>query len=162
MKAGDGPRHFVIDPKGNYAYSACELSSSVNVFQIVKNTGALVPVERVSMLPTDFKGKSYAADIHISPDGKFLYASNRGHESLVIYSVNNQTGKLNIVDFAQTHGKHPRNFNLDAKGELVFVANRDNNNVVIFKRNKSDGKLTYSGKEISIPTPVCVKPLILP
>ena len=162
VKAGDGPRHFVIDPKGNYAYSACELSSSVNVFQIVKNTGALVPVERVSMLPTDFKGKSYAADIHISPDGKFLYASNRGHESLVIYSVNNQTGKLNIVDFAQTHGKHPRNFNLDAKGELVFVANRDNNNVVIFKRNKTDGKLTYSGKEIGIPTPVCVKPLILP
>jgi 6-phosphogluconolactonase len=161
VKAGDGPRHLAIDPKGNFAYSACELSSTVNVFQIVKATGALVPIERISMVPKDFTGKTYAADIHMSSDGKFLYASNRGHESLVIYAVDSKTGKLTVVDFAETHGKHPRNFNIDPKGDLVFVANRDNNNVVIFKRNATDGKLTYTGKEISLPTPVCIKPLYL-
>ena len=157
VKSGDGPRHLAIHPNGNFAYSAGELSSSVNSFQIVKNSGALVPLERVSMLPADFKGKSFAADIHFSPDGKFLYASNRGHESLAIYAVNAQTGKLTIAGHADTHGKHPRNFNMDASGDLLFVANRDNNNVVIFTRNKENGQLTYTGKEMSIPTPVCVK-----
>jgi 6-phosphogluconolactonase len=161
VKAGDGPRHFAITPNGNFGYSAGELTSTVNAFQIVKNTGALVPIQSISMLPKGFTGKSYAADIHISPDGKYLYASNRGHESVVIYDIDSKTGNLTVVDFAETHGKHPRNFNLDNTGALVFVANRDNNNIVIFKRNKTDGKLTYTGKEISIPTPVCVKPYVL-
>ncbi len=154
VKEGDGPRHLALHPNGNFAYSACELSSTVNSFQIVKNSGALVPLERVSMLPADFKGKSYAADIHFSTDGKFLYASNRGDESIVIYKVDAKTGKLTTVGHAPTHGKHPRNFNLDTKGELLFVANRDNNNVVIFKPNKEHGQLTFTGKELSIPTPV--------
>lgn len=157
VKSGDGPRHLAITPDGNFAYSAGELSSSVNSFQIVKNSGALVSMERVSMLPSDFKGKSSAADIHISPDGKFLYASNRGHESIAIYGIDAKTGKLIIAGHADTHGKHPRNFNMDASGDLLFVANRDNNNVVIFTRNKENGQLTYTGKEMSIPTPVCVK-----
>lgn len=161
VKPGDGPRHLALTPDGHYAYSAGELSSSVNSFKIVTDSRALVPLERVSMLPADFNGKSFAADIHISPDGKFLYASNRGHESLAIYGINNQTGKLTIAGHADTHGKHPRNFNMDASGDLLFAANRDNNNVVIFKRNKETGQLTYSGKEMSIPTPVCIKPYIL-
>ena len=161
VKSGDGPRHLAITPDGNFAYSAGELSSSVNSFQIVKNSGALVPMERVSMLPADFKGKSSAADIHISPDGKFLYASNRGHESIAIYAIDAKTGKLTIAGHADTHGKHPRNFNMDASGDLLFVANRDNDNVVIFKRNKETGQLIYTEKEMSIPTPVCVKQLFL-
>jgi 6-phosphogluconolactonase len=159
VKAGDGPRHFVIDPRGNFAYSAGELSSSVNGFQIVKNTGALVHKQRISMLPDGFSGKSYAADIHMSADGKFLYASNRGHESIVVYAVNPTDGSLTVVDYPATQGKHPRNFNVD--GDIVFVTNRDDNNVVIFKRDKISGKLNYTGKEISIPTPVCVKPLTI-
>jgi 6-phosphogluconolactonase len=127
----------------------------------VKGSGALVPLERVTMLPGDFTGKSYAADIHFSPDGKFLYASNRGHESLAIYGVNAKTGKLTVAGHAETHGKHPRNFLVDQKGEFVIATNRDNDNVVFFKRNSSTGQLTYTGKEISIPTPVCVKQLFL-
>jgi 6-phosphogluconolactonase len=161
VKAGDGPRHFAITPNGNFGYSAGELTSTVNAFQIVENTGALIPIQSISMLPKGFTGKSYAADIHLSPDGKYLYASNRGHDSVVIYAVDSRTGRLKVVDFVETQGKHPRNFNLDKDGELIFVANRDNNNVVIFKRNKTDGKLIYTGKEISIPTPVCVKPYVL-
>jgi 6-phosphogluconolactonase len=159
VKKGDGPRHFAIHPNGNFAYSACELGSVVNSFTVVKNSGALVPLERVSMLPEGFTGKSFAADIHFSPDGKFLYASNRGHESLVIYSVDPQTGKLKLAGHAETHGKHPRNFLIDGKGELAIVTNRDNNNVVFFKRDPATGQLAYTGKEISIPTPVCVKQL---
>lgn len=161
VKAGDGPRHFAIHPNGNFGYSACELGSAVNSFKIVKNSGALVPMERVTMLPADFKGKSFAADIHFSPDGKFLYASNRGHESLAIYAVDAKTGKLTVAGHAETHGKHPRNFLVDAKGELVLVTNRDNDNVVFFKRNAETGQLTYTSKEISIPTPVCVKQLFI-
>ncbi|WP_157486643.1 lactonase family protein [Dyadobacter alkalitolerans] len=161
VKAGDGPRHFAIHPNGNFGYSACELGSAVNSFKIVKNSGALVPMERVTMLPADFTGKSFAADIHFSPDGKFLYASNRGHESLAIYAVDAKTGKLTISGHAETHGKHPRNFLVDAKGELVLVTNRDNDNVVFFKRNTETGQLTYTSKEISIPTPVCVKQLFI-
>ncbi|MEO6284167.1 MAG: lactonase family protein [Dyadobacter sp.] len=161
VKAGDGPRHFAIHPNGNFGYSACELASVVNSFSIVKGSGALVPLERVTMLPGDFTGKSYAADIHFSPDGKFLYASNRGHESLAIYGVNAKTGKLTVAGHAETHGKHPRNFLVDQKGEFVIATNRDNDTVVFFKRNSSTGQLTYTGKEISIPTPVCVKQLFL-
>lgn len=161
VKEGDGPRHFAIHPNGNFGYSACELHSVVNSFQIVKNTGALVPLERVSMLPSDFTGKSFAADIHFSPDGKFLYASNRGHESLATYAVDAKTGKLTTVGFQSTHGKHPRNFMVDAKNEFVIVTNRDNNNVVFFKKDAATGMLTYTEKEISIPTPVCVKQLFL-
>ncbi|KQS31549.1 6-phosphogluconolactonase [Dyadobacter sp. Leaf189] len=162
VKKGDGPRHFAIHPNGNFGYSAGELGSVVNSFKIVKNSGALVPLERISMLPADFSGKSFAADIHFSPDGKFLYASNRGHESLVIYSVNASTGKLTLAGHADTHGKHPRNFLIDEKGDFVIVTNRDNDNAVFFKRDKTNGQLTYTGKEISVPTPVCVKQLILP
>ncbi|WP_439585496.1 lactonase family protein [Dyadobacter bucti] len=161
VKAGDGPRHFAIHPNGNFGYSACELSSHVNSFQIVKNTGALVPLERITMLPSDFKSKSFAADIHFSPDGKFIYASNRGHESLAIYGVDAKTGKLTIAGHAETHGKHPRNFLIDEKGELAIVTNKDSDNVVFFKRNAATGQLTYTGNEISVPTPVCVKQLFL-
>ena len=161
VKSGDGPRHFAIHPNGNFGYSAGELASVVNSFKIVKNSGALVPLERVTMLPKDFTGKSFAADIHFSPDGKFLYASNRGHESLAIYAVDAKSGKLTIAGHADTHGKHPRNFLADQKGELVLVTNRDNDNVVIFKRDAQTGQLTYTSKEISIPTPVCVKQLFL-
>lgn len=161
VKAGDGPRHFAIHPNGNFGYSAGELASVVNSFKIVKNSGALVPLERVTMLPGDFTGKSYAADIHFSPDGKFLYASNRGHESLAIYGVDAKTGKLTVAGHADTHGKHPRNFMIDQKGAFAVVTNRDNDNVVFFKVNNATGQLTYTGKEISIPTPVCVKQLFL-
>ena len=161
VKAGDGPRHFAIHPNGNFGYSACELASVVNSFKIDKSNGTLTPLERVTMLPSDFSGKSYAADIHFSPDGKFLYASNRGHESLAIYRVDAKTGKLTVAGHADTHGKHPRNFMIDQKEKFAIVTNRDNNNVVFFNLNDKTGQLTYTGKEISIPTPVCVKQLFL-
>lgn len=158
---GSGPRHFAIHPDGQFSYSAEELSSTVAVFSVDQNTGGLTEIQRVNMLPEDFSGNNSAADIHLSPDGRFLYASNRGHDSLVIYQVDENTGHLSLIGHESTRGGHPRNFMMDQNGEFVFVANRDNDNVVIFSRNKESGELTFTGEEIHVPMAVCVTQLIM-
>jgi 6-phosphogluconolactonase len=89
--------------------------------------------------------------------GKYLYASNRGHNSLAIYEIDKKTSKLTLIDIASVHGDWPRNFLIDPKGDYLFVANRKTNNVVVFKRDQSTGTLTYTGVEISVPEPVCIK-----
>lgn len=157
---GSGPRHFAIHPNGQFAYSAEEMSSTVSSFKRDPSTGALTGLDRKSMLPADFKEVNSAADIHFSPDGKFLYASNRGHQSLVIYSIDAATGKMTLVGNEDTHGKHPRNFCMDSKGQYVFVANRDTDNISVFKRDANTGKLVYTS-ETSTPMVVCIKQLLL-
>ncbi len=159
--SGSGPRHFTIHPNGKFGFSAEELTSTVASFKIDQLTGALTPIERVSMLPDEFKEKSSAADIHLSPDGKFLYASNRGHESLVIYAVNASTGKLTFVAHENTRGRHPRNFCIDSRGQFVFVANRDTDNITIFSRDARSGKLKYTGTETQTPAVVCIEQLMI-
>ncbi|MEX0647376.1 MAG: lactonase family protein [Balneolaceae bacterium] len=158
---GAGPRHFAIHPDGNFAYSAEELSSTVAVFSVDQNTGALEEIQRISMLPEDFEGNNSAADIHLSPDGRFLYASNRGHDSLVIYRVDANTGNLTLTGHEPTRGGHPRNFMMDQRGEYILVANRDNDNVVVFNRNMETGELSFSGEEINVPMAVCVTQLVM-
>lgn len=153
---GSGPRHLALHPNGKFAYSGEEISSMVASYKVNKKTGALTPLERLPMLPPTFTGTNSAGDIHISPDGKFLYASNRGHESLVIYEINKSTGKLKLVGHQNTGGKHSRNFLIDKKGEYVFIANMNTDNVVIFKRDKDTGKLTPTGEEIKIPAVSCI------
>lgn len=162
LQKGDGPRHFAIHPNGNFGYSAGELNNVVNSFGIDKQTGALTHIERVNMLPEGFKEKSYAADIHFSANGKYLYASNRGHESLVIYEVNPKTGQLKTVGHVHTEGKHPRNFMIDEQNEFALVANKDNDNVVFFNKNPNTGVLKHNGYILDIPTPVCVRLLSIP
>ncbi len=157
---GSGPRHFTIHPGGQFAYSAEELSSTVAVFRVQRSTGALDPIQRVNMLPEGFDGTNTAADIHISPDGKFLYATNRGHDSLVIYSIDETSGKLKLVGHEPTRGGHPRNFGIDKKGDFLFVANRDDDHVVFFRRDKETGLLSYTGLEVTVPGAVCVTQLI--
>lgn len=153
---GSGPRHFVFHPSGNYAFSIEELSSSVVAFRVNKISGALTPLERIRTLPEGFTDKSFAADIHVSPDGKFLYASNRGHQSLAIYAINFETGKLTFVGYENTHISNPRNFCMDRNGEYVFVGNWDTGNIAVFKRNPISGKLTYTGEEAKIPAVACI------
>ncbi len=159
---GAGPRHLSFRPDGAYAYSAEELSSTVAVLRVDKNSGALHQVQRISMLPDDFEGSNTAADIHVSPDGTFLYASNRGHESIVIYAVDESSGKLSLIGHEPTIGEHPRNFMIDESGELVFVANRDNNHVVLFQRDPLTGTLNYTGVEVIVPRAVCVTQMKYP
>jgi 6-phosphogluconolactonase len=154
---GSGPRHFAIHPNGNFAYSAEELTSTVAAYGVNKATGELKPLERLSMLPEGFTTRNSAADIHFSPDGRFLYASNRGHESLVIFAVDPKSGKLTFVGHENTGGKHPRNFMIDKKGKYVLTANRDTDNIVVFKRNRKTGKLMPTGQQVTVPAVIALQ-----
>ncbi|WP_044198236.1 lactonase family protein [Dyadobacter tibetensis] len=161
LSKGDGPRHLSLHPNGRYAYSLGELNSVVNVFEIDKDQGYLSSIQRISMLPDHYKGENSAADIHISEDGQYLYASNRGHESIVIYEINPDNGLLQLSGHVPTQGRHPRNFLIDSKGGYAIVANRDDDNIVLFERNPKNGELKYSGQQIQIPAAVFVKILEL-
>lgn len=153
---GAGPRHFTIHPNNEFAYSVEEMSSTVVSFRVDRSSGALTPVQRVSMLPDGFQGSNSAADIHVSPDGRFLYASNRGHDSLVIYEIDPATGRLSLVGHESTRGEHPRNFMIDREGAFVLVANRDDDEVVLFRRDRETGRLHYTENRIDVPMAVCV------
>jgi len=155
---GSGPRHLTFSPNGKFVYLIEELTGAVTVYNY--NKGKLNFVQKAFTHPKDFQGKPGSADIHISPDGKFLYASNRGEENnLAIFSVNGASGKLSAVGYQPTMGTAPRNFMIDPTGNFLLVANQNTNNVVIFKRDKKTGLLTPTSKQIEIPNPVCLKML---
>ena len=155
---GAGPRHFALHPSGQWAFSIEELSSTIASYQVDKSTGALSPVDRVTTLPEGASVENNStADIHVSPDGKFVYGSNRGHDSLVIYAIDAATGKLTYVGNEPTQGAHPRNFCMDNQGEFVWVANRDTDNVVVLRRDAASGKLTYTGNQVKVPAAVCIQ-----
>lgn len=156
IEPGSGPRHFRIHPTGEFAYSVEELSSTITVLSLDSQTGALETIQRVDMVPEDFEDDSWAADIHISPDGQFVYASNRGHNSLAIYSVDQSTGELELVGHEPTRGDHPRNFAIDGHGDFVFMTNMNDDNLVLFERDQDTGLLTFTGVEMELPDPVCV------
>ena len=153
---GSGPRHFSFHPNNKFAYLLEEISGTVAAYQF--NNGKLNFIQRIITHPEDYKGTIGSADIHISPDGKFLYASNRGDENTItIFSVNPVTGKLRLEGYQSTMGKTPRNFMIDPTGNFVLVANQNTDNVVVFKRNKATGLLTPTGTEIKVSKPVCLK-----
>jgi 6-phosphogluconolactonase len=155
VQDGSGPRHFTVHPNGKFAYVIQEISSGVTAFDYKK--GALKAIQTISAKPAGFTGDFNCADIHISPDGKFLYGSNRVHDSLVMYSIDAKTGKLTYVAHQSVMGKKPRNFMIDPTGSFVLVANQDSDNITIFKRDLKTGMLTSTGKEIAVPNPVCLK-----
>jgi 6-phosphogluconolactonase len=154
-KAGSGPRHLDIHPNGRFVYSIQEIDATITGFDY-KN-GILTPFQTLSTLPSDYTGRKWSADIHISPDGKFLYGSNRAHESLAIFKIDKHTGHLTRVGHQTVNGKTPRNFVIDPTGNFLLVANQDSDNIVVFKRNKKTGLLTATGKEIKVSQPVCLK-----
>ena len=153
MAPGAGPRHLTFDPNNNWIYVLNELNNTVSV---VKEKEDMYYIDfSISMLPEQFTGYSKGADIHISKDGKFLYASNRGHDSIVIYKVNAENGSLKLVGFEPVLGRNPRNFSLSSRDKFLLVANQDTNNIVSFKRDEITGKLTFVS-EIFAPKPVCI------
>jgi len=153
---GSGPRHFTFHPNNKYAYLIEELTGTVVAYQF--SNGKLNFLQRIAAHPEGYKGTIGSADIHISPDGKFLYASNRGDENTIaIFSINSATGTLKSAGYQSTMGKTPRNFMIDPTGNFLLVANQNSNNIVVFKRNKSTGLLTATGSEIQVPRPVCLK-----
>ena len=155
-KPGSGPRHFAFHPSGKYAYLMTEMAGNVEVFTYDKR-GGLKSIQSISAIPPDYTGSVGSADIHVSPDGKFLYASNRGESNTIaIFSIG-EDGKLKLVGHESTFGKTPRNFNFDPSGNFLVVANQNSENVVIYKINRKTGKLTPLQNQIQVPNPVCIK-----
>jgi 6-phosphogluconolactonase len=156
---GAGPRHFTFHPNGNFLYLSEELTSSVCSFKIDKKTGALTVLQdSVLSLPASFTGKNSSADLHITPNGKFLYMSNRGFNGISIFTVA-PTGKIKLAGHQPTGGQTPRNFMIDPRGEYLFAANQDTDTIILFRINAKTGLLTQVGKPVKVPSPVCLKML---
>lgn len=154
MEKGAGPRHICFNPRGNWLYVINELNSSITQVEYNQN-GEIKIVGNTSTLPDGFRGSNDCADIHITNDGNFLYASNRGHNSIAIFKVMPTTGELVSSGHVSTHGNWPRNFALTPDDKFLVVANRRSNNITSFKRNKETGSLQYLN-QINAPEPVCI------
>jgi len=157
VQPGAGPRHMTFHPNNRFAYLINELDATVNAYSWDPSTGMLEEFQSISTLPENFESsENYCADIHISPDGRFLYGSNRGHDSIVIYAIDQENGELTLVGHEATRGEFPRNFLVSPEGGFLYVANQNTDNITIFERNADRGTLTYNG-QFRIPTPVCLK-----
>jgi len=157
LDAGAGPRHFALHPSGQFAYVVSELASTVTAFSIQLKPGTLRRLQSISTLPEDFKGENDDAEIRIHPNGKFLYASNRGHDSIAVFAIDPATGTPTAVEHTPTGGKTPRSFEIDPTGRLLFAENQNSDNIVVFQIDEKTGKLTSTGKILDVGQPVCVK-----
>ena len=157
VEPGAGPRHFIFHPSGRYAFSIQELNSTLTSFTYNETNGSLAPVKTISTLPEGFRGENYPADVRVHPSGRFVYGSNRGHNSIVIFAIDEQTGGLTYVGHESTQGKTPRNFAIDPTGSILLVANQETNNIVTFRIDPQTGELAATGHVTEVPTPVCLK-----
>ncbi|MFT6795264.1 MAG: 6-phosphogluconolactonase [Maribacter sp.] len=150
-----GPRHFVFGREDTILYVINELNSTISIFKRTEE-GTFNLLETTTTLADDFKGDSYCADIRLSPDGRFLYGSNRGENTIVIFAVDQTTGKLSLIEREDVRGDWPRNFNIDPSGNFLLVANQRSNNITVYKRDKDNGALTFT-HELELPSPVCLE-----
>ena len=157
LDPGAGPRHLAFHPGGKWAYVVNELQSTITTFSFDGNRGTLQKLTSVTTLPQGFTGANDTAEIHVHPNGKFLFASNRGHDSIVVFAIDGKTGSLGLVGHFPTLGKTPRNFEIDPTGKFLFAANQDSNNVVVFRIDLQTGKLSPAGKTIDVPSPVSLR-----
>lgn len=152
---GAGPRHLAFHPNGQLLFAINELNSTITSFSYDRADGHLQALQTISTLPMDFQEDNYCADIHLTPDGRFLYGSNRGHNSIAMFSVDPGTGALEPLGHESSGGDFPRNFAIDPFGKILYVANQNSDNIVYLKIGE-DGKLQKVG-ELHIPTPVCLQ-----
>ncbi len=157
MRAGAGPRHLAFHPTLPVVFVANELDSTVAALRFDAERGALSPLEARSTLPAGWTGTNYPADIHVAPWGRTLYVSNRGHNSIAVFSVAESTGALSLEQVVSTEGDWPRNFSLDPTGRWLLVANQKSNSIVVFARDAESGRLTPAGERIAVPSPVCLR-----
>lgn len=157
VKPGAGPRHLTFHPGGRYAYVVNELHATVNTFAHDRARGNLREVQTVATLPADFTSANTSADVHVSPDGRFLYCSNRGHDSIAAFAIDARNGKLTFIAHEATGGKTPRNFVIDPSGAFLLVANQNSDNIVTFRRDTKTGRLSATGNVAEVPAPVCLK-----
>ncbi|MDP6360467.1 MAG: lactonase family protein [Planctomycetota bacterium] len=152
---GAGPRHFAFHPSKDFAYAINELHNSVTVFIYEPDTGSLLEQQTISTLPDDWEGTSHTADVKLTPDGRFLYGTNRGHDSIAIYSVGDD-GLLTLVGIEPSLGGGPQNLAITPDGSLLIVANMPDNKVVTFRINADTGEITHTGATYEIKSPSCI------
>ncbi len=155
LPPGAGPRHFDFSADGRFIYVINELSSTVTV--LMKYGNDWKEIQNVKTLPKDFKGESWCADIHLSSDGRFVYGSNRGHNSIAVFSRDKISGKLELIQNELVEGNWPRNFTIDPTGQFLLVANQKSNDITVFKIDQPSGKLTFTGVKVSTESPVCLQ-----
>ncbi|HVX79758.1 MAG TPA: lactonase family protein [Devosiaceae bacterium] len=157
-RPGAGPRQLVMHPRGKYAYLINELDSTMTAFAFDAKTGALSELQTLSTLPAGgFEGVTSCAEVQITPNGRFLYGSNRGHNSIVIYSIDEATGRMTLVGHESTQGRIPRNFEVDPTGQYLIAANQDTDNLVLFDIDQATGELHPRGVTAEAGTPICVR-----
>ncbi len=157
LDPGAGPRHFALSPSGKYAYVVAEMHSTVTVFSNDEKAGTLHPLQTISTLPKDFNGQNDDAEIEMYPSGKFLYASNRGSDTITEFAIDSTKGTLTPVAYTPTQGKIPRSFEIDPTGRFLFAANQKSDNIVVFRIDPKTGRLTPTGQVLDVGSPVCMK-----
>ena len=159
ISAGSGPRHFAFHPDGRHAYVINELASTITAMNYDQERGVLKPIQTVSTLPRGFSGENTTAEVQVHPSGKFLYGSNRGHNSIAVFAIDAESGRLTAAGHQGQDIKTPRNFGIDPTGKYLLVANQDSNGMVVFRVNAQTGELAPTGTKVEVPMPVCVKML---
>lgn len=154
---GAGPRHLAFNPRQPYCYVINELNATITTLSYDPSSSRITPEETTSTLPDGFTGHRQAADIHVHPTGDYLYASNRGHDSIAIFEINQQTGQIEQLAFESTRGEWPRNFVIDPTGTYLFVENRHSDSVISYRINLETGRLDPIDHPLKVPEPVCMK-----
>jgi 6-phosphogluconolactonase len=158
LPPGSGPRHFAFHPSGKYAFVINEMNMTMTPLKYDAEKGTLTPLETVSTVPEGTKGDGLStAEVQVHPSGKFVYGSNRGHDTIAVFQFDEKTGKLKLVQNQGEGIKTPRNFGIDPTGRFALVANQSGDSVIVFKINQDSGELTPTEEQIEVGTPVCVK-----
>lgn len=157
VKGGSGPRHFSFHPNYRFAFGLNEMGSSVTAFRWSEGEGRLDEIATTTTLPASFRGENHCAEILVHPTGRFVYASNRGHNSIAVFACAPETGTLAPIDHTSTQGEIPRNFRLTPDGKWLLAANQNSASIVVFAVNPSTGKLTPNGQTARVAFPVCIK-----
>ncbi len=153
---GAGPRHLTFTKEGDKAFVVNELNSTLTYLRYDAANGILTELQTISTLPVDFTGDNTCADVHIHPNGLFVYASNRGHDSIAVFSINSSSGKIKLIQNQPIKGKTPRNFAIHSSGRFLIAANQNSNSITVFSINPDSGRLSDTGKSIQVNKPVCI------
>jgi 6-phosphogluconolactonase len=154
---GAGPRHFAFHRDGRFGYVINEMASTVTAFVYDRSRGVLKELQTITTLPKGFTGRSTTAEVQVHPSGRYLYGSNRGHDSVAVFSIDDREGTLTLVEITPTQGKTPRNFGIDPTGAFLLAAHQDTDNVVVFRVDAKTGRVTPTGQILEVGSPVCVK-----
>lgn len=157
VSPGSGPRHIAFHPNGKFVYLINEMACTIMSFAWESATGTLTELQTSSTLPSNYQGTNACAEIEVHPNGKFLYASNRGHESLAVFAINDTTGKILLLEHIPTQGHSPRNFTFDPTNKWIVVTNHNSDNVMVFKVDEKSGHLTPNGNPVPIVYPFCIR-----